>query len=80
MKTVILKSILLENYKSFSSSLPGRKNFSCKFGKRTKISGRNREGKSTVKDAFFDVLTSKLADGSQPDAKVRPHTKDGGSI
>ena len=77
MKTVILKSILLENYKSFSSSLPGRKNFSCKFGKRTKISGRNREGKSTVKDAFFDVLTSKLADGSQPDAKVRPHTKDG---
>ena len=77
MKTVILKSILLENYKSFSSSLPGRKNFSSKFGKRTKISGRNREGKSTVKDAFFDVLTSKLADGSQPDAKVRPHTKDG---
>lgn len=77
MKTVILKSILLENYKSFSSLLPGRKNFSCKFGKRTKISGRNREGKSTVKDAFFDVLTSKLADGSQPDAKVRPHTKDG---
>ena len=77
MKTVILKSILLENYKSFSSSLPGRKNFSCKIGKRTKISGRNREGKSTVKDAFFDVLTSKLADGSQPDAKVRPHTKDG---
>ena len=77
MKTVILKSILLENYKSFSSSLPGRKDFSCEFGKRTKISGRNREGKSTVKDAFFDVLTSKLADGSQPDAKVRPHTKDG---
>lgn len=80
MKTVSLKSILLENYKSFSSSLPGRKDFSYKFGKKTKISGRNREGKSTVKDAFFDILTSKLADGSQPDAKVRPHTKDGVDI
>lgn len=40
MKTVMLKSIKLENYKSFSGSLPGRKDFSCEFGHRTKISGR----------------------------------------
>ena len=79
MKTVILKSIKLENYKSFSRSLPGRKDFSCEFGHRTKISGRNREGKSTIKDSYFDTITGKLADGSQPD-KIRPHDENGVDI
>lgn len=79
MKTVTLEAIRLENYKSFSGSLPGRKNFSCKFGHRTKISGRNREGKSSVKDAYFDTITGKLADGSQPD-KIRPHDENGVDI
>ena len=79
MKTVTLKSIKLENYKSFSSSLPGRKDFSCEFGHRSKISGKNREGKSTVRDAYFDVLTGKMADGSQPD-KIRPHDENGVDI
>lgn len=79
MKTVTLEAIRLENYKSFSGSLPGRKNFSCKFGHRTKISGRNREGKSSLKDAYFDVLTGKMADGSQPD-KIRPHDENGVDI
>ena len=79
MKTVELKSMKLENYKSFCKSLPGRKNFSCQFGHRTKISGRNREGKSTILDAYFDLLTGKLADGSQPD-KIRPHDESGVDI
>lgn len=79
MKTVTLKSIKLENYKSFSGSLPGRKDFSCNFGQRTKISGKNREGKSSIKDAFFDILTGKMADGSQPD-KIRPHDENGVDI
>lgn len=79
MKTVTLKSVKLENYKSFSGSLPGRKNFSCEFGHKTKISGRNREGKSSIKDSFFDVLTGKMADGSQPD-KIRPHDEKGVDI
>lgn len=79
MKTVTLEAIRLENYKSFSGSLPGRKNFSCEFGHRTKISGRNREGKSSIKDAFFDVVTGKMSDGSQPD-KIRPHDKNGVDI
>ena len=78
-KTVTLKSMRLENYKSFSGSIPGRKNFSCEFGHRTKISGRNREGKSTILDAYFDLLTGKLADGSQPD-KIRPHDANGVDI
>ena len=79
MKTVELKSMKLENYKSFCKSLPGRKNFSRQFGHWTKISGRNREGKSSIKDAFFDILTGKLADGSQPD-KIRPHDENGVDI
>lgn len=79
MKSVTLERINLDNYKSFSGSLPGRKNFSCEFGKITKISGRNREGKSTILDAYFDVLTGKLADGSQPD-KIRPHDENGVGI
>lgn len=80
MKTkVTIKSAKLENYKSFSGSLPGRKDFFCEFGYRTKISGRNREGKSSIKDGFFDILTGKMADGSQPD-KIRPHDKNGVDI
>ena len=79
MKIVMLKKMKLENYKSFSGSLPGRKDFSCEFGHRTKISGRNREGKSTILDAYFDLLTGKLADGSQPD-KIRPHDENGVDI
>ena len=79
MKTVELKSMKLENYKSFCKSLPGRKNFSCQFGHRTKISGRNREGKSTILNAYFDLLTGKMADGSQPD-KIRPHDESGVDI
>ena len=79
MKTVTIEKIKLENYKSFSGSLPGRKDFSCEFGQRTKISGRNREGKSTVRDAYFDLITGKMADGSQPD-KIRPHDENGVDI
>lgn len=78
-KTVTIETIRLENYKSFSNQLPGRKDFSCEFGHRTKISGRNREGKSTLKDAYFDTITGKLADGSQPD-KIRPHDENGVDI
>ena len=79
MKTVRLKSMRLENYKSFSELLSGRKNLECEFGHRTKISGKNREGKSSIKDGYFDLLTGKLADGSQPD-KVRPHDENGVDI
>ena len=78
-KTVTIETIRLENYKSFSNQLPGRKDFSCEFGHRTKIFGRNREGKSTILDAYFDLLTGKMADGSQPD-KIRPHDENGVDI
>lgn len=80
MKKIVLKKMRLENYKSFSGYLTGRRSFSCEFGNRTRILGRNREGKTTIKDAYFDILTSKMADGTQPEGKVRPHTKDGSDI
>lgn len=76
MKKVTLNSIKLENYKTFCNLIPGKKEFACNFGKATRISGRNREGKTTIRDAWFDVLTGKMADGSQPD-KIRPHDENG---
>lgn len=59
MKTIELKRIELENYKKYSSK-------TVELYKKTKISGRNRAGKSTLMDAYFDTLTGKLADGTLP--------------
>lgn len=64
MKKVELKEINLENYKKFESA-------SYKFAPRTVISGRNRQGKTTLMDAYFDTLTGKLANGSSPNAVRR---------
>lgn len=56
---VEVKKILLENYKKFPSK-------SVDLFPRTEISGRNREGKSTLQDAYLDVLTGKMANGTEP--------------
>lgn len=56
---VEVKKIYLENYKKFP-------NKSVDLFPRTEISGRNREGKSTLKDAYLDVLTGKMANGTEP--------------
>lgn len=69
-----LKSINLTNYKG-----AGTHNFSADFGDVTKISGRNKSGKSSVMDAYLDVLTGKLADGSEPNS-VRPHDENGNDL
>jgi len=74
MKTVKLKSIRLENFKG-----KGTWNFQSDFGKVTKISGRNRSGKSSVADGYFDCMTGRLLDGSQPDS-VRPHNELGEDV
>lgn len=66
-----LKSIHLTNYKG-----KGTHNFNAEFGDVTRISGRNKSGKSSVMDAYLDVLTGKLADGSEPNG-VRPHDENG---
>lgn len=56
---VEVKKIYLENYKKFPSK-------SVDLFPRTEISGRNREGKSTLKDAYLDVLTGKMENGTEP--------------
>lgn len=56
---VEVKKISLETYKKFPSK-------SVDLFPRTEISGRNREGKSTLQDAYLDVLTGKMANGTEP--------------
>lgn len=67
-----IKNIFLQNYKCF-----GEKQIN--FHYRTKISGKNKEGKSTIQDSYYDVLTGKMADGMQPD-RIRPHDENGVNI
>lgn len=43
---------------------------------RTMVSGQNKSGKSTVRNAIFWVLFNRLADGSSPD-NIRPHDEEG---
>ena len=59
MKKVTLKKLSVENYKKFEAR-------EFDFSERTEVSGRNRQGKSSLMDAYFDVLTGKLADGTLP--------------
>lgn len=67
MKTVTIKSIFAQNYRCFH----GEREFHAEFGKRTRVSGKNGSGKSTVMNAFMETLTGKNSDGTQPD-NVRP--------
>lgn len=67
MKTVKIKSLTLNNYRCFS----GEREFCVDFGEKTRVSGKNGSGKSTVMNAVIEVLTGKNADGTQPD-NVRP--------
>ena len=67
MKNVKLKSLTLNNYRCFS----GESEFSTEFGEKTRVSGKNGSGKSTVMNAVMEVLTGKNADGTQAD-NVRP--------
>lgn len=67
-----VKKIALENYKCFEEKM-------VDFSYRTKVSGRNREGKSTIQDAYYDVLTGKMSDGTNLD-RIRPHDENGVNI
>lgn len=67
MKNVKIKSLTLNNYRCFS----GEYEFHADFGEKTRVSGKNGSGKSTVMNAVMEVLTGKNADGTQPD-NVRP--------
>lgn len=67
METVTLKRMGLKNYRCFY----GTRVFHADFGEKTRISGKNGSGKSTVMNAFIEVLTGKNSDNTQPD-NVRP--------
>ena len=49
MKKVVLKKIIIQNFRS--------KSFEFEFGSHNEIRGKNRSGKSSVKNAFFWLLT-----------------------
>ena len=67
MKTVKIKSLTMNNYRCFN----GEREFHADFGQKTRVSGKNGSGKSTVMNAVMEVLTGKNADGTQAD-NVRP--------
>lgn len=67
MKKIMIKSLILNNYRCFS----GEREFRADFGKKTRVSGKNGSGKSTVMNAVMEILTGKNADGTQAD-NVRP--------
>lgn len=67
MTNVKIKSMKLNNYRCFS----GEREFHADFGQKTRVSGKNGSGKSTVMNAVMEVLTGKNADGTQAD-NVRP--------
>lgn len=68
-----IKEMFLNNYK-------GIQEMSATFGQTTLVSGHNAVGKTTTMDAYFDVVTGKLSDGTDPDKKVRPHDENGKDI
>lgn len=68
-----IKSITLENYKKFQESVTFR------FYDKTKISGKNQEGKSTILNAYMEILTGKEVAGTKPDG-IRPHGSDGENL
>lgn len=59
MTEVLLKKISLKNYM-------GAENVEVDFSEKTEIRGKNRCGKSTLMNAYFDVMTSKFANGTAP--------------
>ena len=67
MKNVKIKSLTLNNYRCFN----GEREFYADFGEKTRVSGKNGSGKSTVMNSVMEVLTGKNADGTQAD-NVRP--------
>ena len=67
-----IKSIHIENFRNISY-------FSAEFSDTTIISGRNKVGKSTIRDAILWVLYDRLSDGSAAN-NIRPKDESGKDI
>lgn len=69
----VFKHIRIENFCGLSV-------FETDFFNKTLVSGFNKEGKSTIRNAVLWVLTDKLADNSSAGDNIRPHDTDGNRI
>lgn len=67
-----IKSIKIENFRNIQL-------LSAEFGDKTVISGKNKTGKSTVRDCVLWALYDKLADGSSA-TNIRPKDADGKDV
>lgn len=69
----VFKHIRIENF-------CGLNVFETDFFNKTLVSGFNKEGKSTIRNAILWVLTDKLSDNSSAGDNIRPHDTDGNRI
>lgn len=69
----LFKHIRIENFCAI-------KVFETDLYNKTLISGFNKEGKSTIRNAVLWVLTDKLADNSSAGDNIRPHDENGNRI
>lgn len=72
MKEVKLKKIKLRNYMNVTAG-------EWDFRDKTQIEGRNAVGKTTLMNAYFDVMTGKLANGTAP-SNICPLDKEGNEL
>lgn len=69
MRKIQITHIRIENF-------CGIKSLDADFHKKTLIKGRNRKGKSTIRNAVMWCLTDKMADGKSATG-IRPHDENG---
>lgn len=72
MKNIKIKKLVLENFKGIKSK-------EIEFGYKTKISGANATGKTTIFDAFAWILFNKNSAGEEK-FNIRPLTSNGNRI
>lgn len=72
MKEVKLKKIKLRNYMNVTAG-------EWTFYNKTQIEGKNAIGKTTLMNAYFDVMTGKLANGTAPN-NICPLDKEGDEL
>lgn len=73
MKTVTFKHLIIRNFCNFPL-------LDVDLFDKTKVSGRNGSGKTTIQNAILWLFTDKLLDGSSAGDTIRPHEADGTPI
>jgi len=73
MKKVVFTHLSINNF-------CGIKSFDTDLSKKCLIKGKNREGKSTIKNAILWVFTGNLENGKDAGAIIRPQDEDGNAV